>query len=164
MQTEMVYYDVETEEFGVENERPWGWKFKAEVWHNPKTKKFKQRWEISEKRWNRLTSMIAALNERNVKVLLYLSPLHPIMRNQPVVDDDGTTQKGYRELVDRLKQLEAEYANLVFVDFLQGGDHDFSPEMFKDLDHLNALGATKLTQALEEIRFFNDSQGVRLSN
>ena len=96
--------------------------------------------------------MIAALNERNVKMLLYLSPLHPIMRDQPVVDDDGTTQKGYRELVDRLKQLEAEFPNFVFVDLLKGGNHDFLPEMFKDLDHLNALGATKLTQALEEVR------------
>ena len=145
------------------NERPWGWKFKAEVWHNPKVKKVRQRWEISEKRWNRLTSMIAALNERNVKVLLYLSPLHPIMRDQSVVDDDGTSQKGYRELVNRLKQLETQFPNFVFVDLLQGGNHDFLPEMFKDLDHLNALGATKLTQTLEEIRFFNDSQGVRSS-
>ena len=138
------------------NERPWGWKFKAEVWQHPETKKFKQKWEISEKRWDRLTSMIAALNKRDVKVLLYLSPLHPIMRGQPVVDDDGTTQKGYRELADRLKQLEAAFPNFVFVDLLQGGNHDFAPEMFKDLDHLNALGATKLTQALEEVRHYYD--------
>ena len=134
------------------NERPWGWKFKAEVWDKPKTKKFEREWEISKKRWDRLTSMIAALNKRNVKMLLYLSPLHPIMRGQPVVDDDGTTQKGYRELVDRLKQLEVQFPNFVFIDLLQGGNHDFLPEMFKDLDHLNALGATKLTQKLEEIR------------
>ena len=134
------------------SERPWGWKFKAEVWHTPKAKKMRQRWEISEKRWNRLTSMISSLNERDVKILLYLSPLHPIMRDRPVVDDDGTSQKGYRELVNRLKQLEAQHPNLVFVDFLQGGNHDFLSEMFKDLDHLNALGASKLTQQLEEIR------------
>ena len=134
------------------NERPWGWKFNDEVWDRPRTKRFEREWEISEKRWNRLTSMIAALNKRDVKMLLYLSPLHPIMRGQPVVDDDGTTQKGYRELVDRLKQLEARFPNFVFVDLLQGGNHDFLPEMFKDLDHLNALGATKLTQALEEVR------------
>ena len=140
------------------NERPWGWKFKAEVWQNPKTKKIKQRWEISKKRWNRLTSIVAALNKRGVKVLLYLSPLHPIMRGQPVVDDDGTTQKGYRELVDRLKQLETEYPNLVFADFLKGGNHDFLPEMFKDLDHLNALGATKLTRMLEDIRQHHDKK------
>ena len=57
------------------------------------------------------------------------------MRDQPVVDDDGTSQKGYRELVDRLRQLEAEFSNLVFLDLLQGGNHDFAPEMFKDLDH-----------------------------
>ena len=134
------------------NERPWGWKFNDEVWDRPRTKRFEREWEISEKRWDRLTSMIAALNKRDVKMLLYLSPLHPIMRGQPVVDDDGTTQKGYRELVDRLKQLEAEFPNFVFVDLMQGGNHDFLPEMFKDLDHLNALGATKLTQALEEVR------------
>ena len=134
------------------NERPWGWKFNDEVWDRPRTKRFEREWEISEKRWDRLTSMIAALNKRDVKMLLYLSPLHPIMRGQPVVDDDGTTQKGYRELVDRLKQLEARFPNFVFVDLMQGGNHDFAPEMFKDLDHLNALGATKLTQALEEVR------------
>ena len=134
------------------NERPWGWKFNAEVWDRPEIERFEREWEISKKRWSRLTSMIVALNKRDVKMLLYLSPLHPIMRGQPVVDDDGTTQKGYRELVDRLKQLEAEFPNFVFVDLLQGGNHDFLPEMFKDLDHLNALGATKLTQALEEVR------------
>ena len=134
------------------NERPWGWKFNAEVWDRPKTKRFEREWQISKKRWDRLTSMIAALDKRDVKMLLYLSPLHPIMQGQPVVDDDGTTQKGYRELVDQLKQLEAQFPNFVFVDLLQGGNHDFLPEMFKDLDHLNALGATKLTQALEEVR------------
>ena len=146
------------------NERPWGWKFKAEVWHNPRAKDFEQKWEISEKRWKRLTSMIAALNERDIRLMLYLSPLHPVMRNQPVVDDDGTTQKGYRELVDRLKQLETQFPNFVFVDLLQGGNHDFPSEMFKDLDHLNALGASKLTQQLEAIRLYNDSQGVRSSD
>jgi len=140
------------------NERPWGWKFKAEVWQHPKTKRFERKWEISEKRWKRLTSMIAALNERDVKMLLYLSPLHPIMHDQPVVDDDGTTQEGYRELVDELKQLEVQFPNFVFVDLLQGGNHDFLPEMFKDLDHLNALGATKLTQKLEEVRQRYDGQ------
>ena len=140
------------------NERPWGWKFNAEVWDRPRTKRFEQEWEISKKRWNRLTSMIAALSERDVKMLLYLSPLHPIMREQPVVDDDGTTQEGYRELVDELKQLEAQFPNFIFVDLLQGGNHDFLSEMFKDLDHLNALGATKLTQKLEEVRQRYDGQ------
>ena len=134
------------------NERPWGWKFNADVWDGPKTKRFEREWEISKKRWNRLKAMVAALNERDIKMLLYLSPLHPIMRDQPVVDDDGTTQEGYRELVNQLKQLETRFPNFVFVDLLQGGNHDFLPEMFKDLDHLNALGATKLTQALEEVR------------
>ena len=136
------------------SERPWGWKYRNDVWQNPKTDDddFKERWEISDKRWNRLVAMITALNERGVRVLLYLPPFHPIMRDQPVVDDDGTTQKGYRELVKRLKQLETQLPHFVFVDLMQGGNHHFSAEMFKDLDHMNALGARKLTQQLEEIR------------
>ncbi len=91
--------------------------------------------------------MIDVLNERDVQILIYLPPFHPIMRGEDVVDDDGTTLKGYWELVDRLQKLENQFPNLVFVDLNKGGKHDFSPEMFKDLDHMNALGATntKLT-------------------
>jgi hypothetical protein len=134
-------------------ENPWGSQSDDDVWDNPKTKrKWKQRWKISEKRWNRLEAMMTALNEKGIRVLLYLSPIHPIIRESSVVDDDGTTREGYQELVGRLEKLEGQYSNLVFVDLLQGGNHDFGVEMFRDLDHLNETGATKLTQGLEEIR------------
>ena len=131
---------------------PWGLESDDDVWDNPKTKKkWKQRWEISEKRWNRLKSMITALNEKEIRVLLYLSPTHPIIRNSLVVDDDGTTRKGYQELVSRLKELEGQYSNLVFIDLLQGGNHGFERQMFRDLDHLNEAGARKLTRTLDNI-------------
>lgn len=134
------------------SERPWGWEYKNEVWQNPETDDLDEEWEISEKRWNRLKAMIASLKERDVQMLLYLPPFHPIMRGKPVVDDDGTTQEGYRELVNELRKLEKQFPNFVFVDLMQGGDHDFGAEMFKDLDHMNARGATKLTQELEKVR------------
>ena len=95
---------------------------------------------------------MTALKEKGIRVLLYLSPIHPIIRESSVVDDDGTTREGYQELVRRLEKLEGQYSNLAFVDLLQGGNHDFGMEMFRDLDHLNETGATKLTQGLEEIR------------
>ena len=134
------------------SERPWGWEYKNEVWQDPEKDDFDEEWEISDKRWNRLKDMIASLKKRDVQVLLYLSPFHPIMQGEAVVDDDGTTQEGYRELVNELRKLEKQFSNLVFVDFMLGGDHDFTSEMFKDLDHLNARGATKLTQELEKVR------------
>lgn len=134
------------------SERPWGWEYKNDVWQNPETDDLDEEWEISEKRWNRLSEIIASLNKRGVQMLLYLPPFHPIMRGKPVVDDDGTTQEGYRELVNELRKLEKQFPNFVFVDFMQGGNHDFAPDMFKDLDHMNALGATKLTQELEKVR------------
>ena len=52
---------------------------------------------------------------------MYLSPIHPIIRESPVVDDDGTTREGYQELVGRLEKLEGQYSNLVFVDNLTFG-------------------------------------------
>lgn len=134
------------------SERPWGWEYKNEIWQNPEKDNFDEEWEISEKRWNRLKEMIASLRDQDVNILLYLSPFHPIMRGESVVDDDGTTQEGYRELVDELRKLQKQYPNLVFVDLMLGGNHDFTSDMFKDLDHLNALGATKLTQELEKVR------------
>ncbi len=137
------------------SERPWGWEYKNEVWQDPEKDDFDEEWEISEKRWNRLNAMIDSLKERDVQVLLYLSPFHPIMRREAVVDDDGTTQEGYRELLNEIRKLEKRYPNLVFADFIKGGNHDFTSEMFKDLDHLNARGATKLTQELEKVRLRN---------
>ena len=96
--------------------------------------------------------MIEALGGRGIRMLLYLSPVHPIIRELRVVDDDRTTKEGYQELVRRLKELEQKHPNLVFVDLLQGGEHDLGPELFGDLDHLNEAGATKLTRTLEAIR------------
>ena len=137
---------------GYWSERPWGWKYRDEVWQSPETDDLDEEWDISDKRWDLLSEMVDSLNKRDIQVLLYLSPFHPIMRGEPVVDDDGTTQKGYRELVNRLQKLEKKFSNLVFVDLIQGGNHDFGPELFKDLDHMNAAGAAKLTQRLEKIR------------
>ena len=93
------------------------------------------------------------LGERNVRILIYLSPIHHIIRKTPsVIDDDGTTREGYQDLIQRFRDLERKYPNLVFADIHQGGTHDFGHELFGDLDHLNEAGATKLTKMLEEIR------------
>ncbi len=134
------------------SERPWGWEYKNKIWQDPEKDDFDDEWDISKKRWNRLEAMITSLKKRDIQMLLYLSPFHPIMQGEAVVDDDGTTQEGYRELVNALRKLEKRFSNLVFVDMMQGGNHDFTADMFKDLDHLNAHGATKLTQELEKIR------------
>lgn len=137
---------------GYWKERPWGWEADDEIWDKPKFKKSKQRWKISGERCNRLESMIKLLGKKGVRMLLYLSPVHPVIRKSSHVDDDGTTREGYRDLVRRLKALERQYPNLFFVDLLQGGEHDFGTELFVDLDHLNESGAAKLARMLEAIR------------
>jgi len=133
-------------------ERPWGWKSDDDVWDKPKAKKWEGKWKISGERWKLLESIVQKLDGRGIRLLLYLSPIHPVIRDARVVDDDGTTKEGYRDLVRRLEKLEEKYPNLIFVDLLKEGNHGFSPKLFCDLDHLNKAGAKKLTQMLEEIR------------
>jgi hypothetical protein len=133
--------------------RPWGWKPDDKVWDNPKRDDdLKEKWRLSEKKMDKLEWIIKSLEEQNVRMLLYLSPIHPIIRELSAVDDDGTSKKGYRELVRRLNELERKYPNLVFVDLLREGNHGFAPELFGDLDHLNEQGAEKLTKILEKVR------------
>jgi len=135
------------------DKRPWGWKSEDDFWDNPEIDddERKGEWRISEKRMDKLESLIQALETKGVRMLIYISPIHPIIRELPVVDDDGTTKEGYQQLVKRLNKLENKYPNLVFVDLLKGGNHEFAPEFFADLDHLNESGATKLTKALNEV-------------
>ena len=126
---------------------------------NPVTKGLKGEWNVPEKRWNRFEAMVQMLEKRDIQLMLYLSPIHPSIRQTSVVDDDGTTKEGYRELVERLHVLANEHSNLIFLDLLRGGEHDFSGSMFRDLDHLNKKGATQLTRILDEVRKRYDAAG-----
>lgn len=132
---------------------PWGWDSSDDTWDDPDfDDDDDDEYELSSERWNTLESLVKMLKKRNVKMLLYLSPIHPIIRKADYVDDDDTTRKGYEQLVERLEKLEQTHSNLVFADLLKGGNHDFDPDMFGDLDHLNKDGADKLTRMLEDIR------------
>ena len=134
---------------------PWGGDLDDDTWDDPELDDddMEGDWRLSSSRWDRLEGIVRMLAERNVHILIYLSPIHHIILKTPeVIDDDGTTREGYQDLLQRFSDLGQKYPNLVFADIHQGGNHDFGDELFGDLDHLNEAGATKLTKMLEEIR------------
>ena len=110
----------------------------------------KGRYKLVPSRFGVLGSAIQTLAKRNVKLVAFTPPIHPITSGQPCVDDDGTPREAYEEIVARMKALDKKYPNFYFLDIHKKGEHDFEHNRFKDFDHLNRKGANKLTLMLDD--------------
>ncbi|RBP42589.1 hypothetical protein DES53_106298 [Roseimicrobium gellanilyticum] len=88
------------------------------------------------------------LAKKGVKVLLFTTPLHPYTKDAAASDPDGTTHEGFREVVQHMQKLDAETPGLWFQDFHKDGVHDFPPDEFYDVDHLNRKGTARLAEKI----------------
>jgi hypothetical protein len=105
------------------------------------------------------------LEKRNVKLLAFTPPIHPVSAGQPCADDDGTTREAYDELVARMRAFEQKYPNFYFVDINNKGNHPLLGTDFKDMDHLNNLGGKKLTLMLADLikKFDSEKKRTRIT-
>jgi hypothetical protein len=110
----------------------------------------KGRYKFDYKRFDIFESVVKTLAERNVNLLAFTPPMHPITAGQPCTDDDGSTAEAYDEIVKRMRAFDEKYPNLYFIDVNKKGRHNFEHKEFNDLDHLNRRGAKKLTLMLNE--------------
>jgi hypothetical protein len=109
------------------------------------------RYEFDAKRVNAFESMIGVLEKRNVKLLAFTPPIHPVSAGQPCADDDGTTREAYDELVAKMRAFEKKYTNFYFVDVNNKGRHKIPGTDFDDMDHLNNHGSKTLTLILDDL-------------
>ena len=109
------------------------------------------RYEFDAKRVRAFESMIAVLEKRNVKLLAFTPPIHPVSAGQPCADDDGTTREAYDELVAKMRAFEKKYSNFYFVDVNNKGRHKIPGTDFDDMDHLNNHGSKTLTLILDDL-------------
>jgi len=117
------------------------------------------RYEFDAKRVRAFESMIGVLEKRNVKLLAFTPPIHPVSAGQPCADDDGTTREAYDELVKKMKAFEKKYPNFYFVDVNNKGKHKIAGTDFDDMDHLNNHGSKTLTLILNAlIKTFNSEK------
>ena len=119
----------------------------------------KGRYEFDAMRVNAFESMIGVLEKRNVKLLAFTPPIHPVSAGQPCADDDGTTREAYDELVAKMRAFEKKYSNFYFVDVNNKGRHKIAGTDFDDMDHLNNHGSKTLTRILNAlIKTFNSEK------
>jgi uncharacterized membrane protein YkoI len=105
----------------------------------------KGRYKFDLKRLAMFESAIQKLGEKNVKMLAFSPPMHPISKGQPCVDDDGMTREAYDDFIVKMNTLDKKYPNFYFLDIHKKGEHDFEHECFNDFDHLNSRGGKKLS-------------------
>ena len=89
----------------------------------------------------RLKEMIATCAERDINVILLLTPTHSSYFN--LLDSVHLNLT-----VSTCKSLEDEFPNTTYLNFLK--DSSFVNEDFYDPDHLNTIGARKLTEKLND--------------
>lgn len=104
--------------------------------------------KFSESRWEEFAETVRDLNRRHVRVLLLITPIHPVVKDSRGADPDGTGHSDYEKIVKKLEALDAELPLTWFQDFNRDGHHDHEHEEFYDADHLNRIGAHKLTKRI----------------
>lgn len=90
-----------------------------------------------------------AFAAKGVKVLIFTTPMHPLTKETPAADPDGTSHEGFREMVRHMEGFARETPGLWFRDFHKDGSHDFPAEEFYDVDHVNRKGTDRLGKAIQ---------------
>lgn len=140
------------------NHHPWGWtrrpnrEFSVPI-SSAEREKFMKKNNRSHFRWNsrawdQFENSVKTLAERNIKVLLFTPPFHPLLTQTALTDIDGTGKRDYKKIIERLHDLSERYPNVYFIDIHQGGQHQLKHENFSDFDHLHTSGAKILTKTL----------------
>lgn len=87
---------------------------------------------------------------KGVKVLIFTTPMHPLTKDTPAADPDGTSHEGLREMVRHMEEFDKATPGLWFRDFNKGGAHEFPADEFYDADHLDRVGSSRLGAMLQQ--------------
>ncbi|HLP36087.1 hypothetical protein [Lacibacter sp.] len=95
-----------------------------------------------KKNLNVMYSIIEFAKKRKIKILLYTSPCYKAY-------SQSLDQNQMNRSISQARDFENNFSNVTYVNFLN--DSSFSAVDFFDGDHLNAMGATKLTSKIDSI-------------
>lgn len=101
--------------------------------------------------WEDLVASIELLERAGIRVILVNFPQSPQYRSMPWMGRHGPSWETWKELSRRLVELEGKHTKVVYYDAYLNGNHDFLPSEFIDEDHLDHLGAKKLTHRIDSI-------------
>jgi hypothetical protein len=102
---------------------------------------------------NTLMSLSYDVSDRGIFFLMVLFPESPKYLNTPYYAKHGPSRAAGRTLVDTIRVLCGRIPRCRFYDANLDGKHDFDSTDFSDEDHLNPMGADKLSRRLDSVIF-----------
>ena len=96
-------------------------------------------------------SSLALANEKNIQVVGVVFPQQAIYKTTGSFGRYGPRRSVAIKITEGLKELEKKFSNFHLIDENKMGEHDYINNEFYDYDHLNGLGATKLTTRLDSL-------------
>ena len=103
-------------------------------------------WDATQ--WDLFVDRLKDLHERNIRVLVFTPPTHPLARDGRASDPDSTGREHEAMVIDRLEALDSQFSNMWFEDIHRAGHHEFTNDDFSDAGHLDQSGADRLTARL----------------
>lgn len=98
-----------------------------------------------------LKEIIEMSAQRNITVIGVIFPMSPKFKETKTYGHYGLLRTAATGLVEELKNLETAYPNFVFFDENKFGDHDYTSDMFVDVQHLCPEGAKVITSRLDSL-------------
>ncbi|HHX14568.1 MAG TPA: TIGR02171 family protein, partial [Fibrobacter sp.] len=94
---------------------------------------------------------LALANEKNIQVVGVVFPQQAIYKTTGSFGRYGPRRSVAIKITEGLKELEKKFSNFHLIDENKMGEHDYINNEFYDYDHLNGLGAAKLTTRLDSL-------------
>ena len=108
------------------------------------------RFELDQERLDKFRKLVAFLEQRKIRLVCFVLPMHHSLMRSPAADADGTPNADYDKLMSILKGIEGEFGNYHFIDLHKGGDNGFADSEYGDFDHLNYGGSRRLSRIIAE--------------
>ncbi len=104
----------------------------------------------NEETYTRFEELITRELPENVKLLLFIPPMHATLSSLDTADHDATPDDDYKAIVARLRALAESHDAVRFVDLNNDGANPFEAAHWGNFDHLNAAGAKVLARQLSD--------------
>jgi hypothetical protein len=105
---------------------------------------------LDQGRLAKFRDLIALLEQRSIRLICFVPPMHHSLLQSPAADVDATPDDDYHKLVATLKELETEFGNYHFLDLHRGGENGFADAEYGDFEHLNRAGSRRLSRTIAE--------------
>ena len=110
-------------------------------------------WSSSDKTYRKalqeFESLIKMSQERGVLVVGVIFPQSPLYKETGSFGRHGMKRSTAKAIIKEIAELESTYSNFIFMDENKMGDHDYADSLAYDYDHLNYLGAHKITARID---------------